>query len=338
MVMRYLKRATAALALVTGLAVSAAQAQDFGGETIRIYVGTGPGTTYDSYARLLAERIGNYLPGNPSVIVENMPGAGGAKVADYLANVAPQDGTALGLLHQNLPLGQILTPDSISFNLADFHWLGSVTSVNSVIAVWHESPATTVEEAKEVELFMGTTGRGSETYQVPTVMNNLLGTSFNVVAGYSALGEMDKAMEQGELDGRGGSLLSWTSRHPDWVEEGRVQFMVQIGLKKHPSLDSVPLLIDFAENESDREILEMLSAAGAIGRSLVAPPGVDEATRVALQKAFEETLTDEAFLEAAERQNLPVDPASAEEVQGLVDKTVSVSEERAEAFRTAVGF
>ncbi len=337
--LRGLKRAKLALALVAGLAaIPVAQAQDFAGKTLRIYVGTGPGTTYDAYARLLAERIGSYIPGNPGVIVENMAGAGGTKVADFLANVAPKDGTALGLLHQNLPLGQVLTPDAITYNLADFNWLGSITSAISVIAVWHEAPATTVDEARQVELFMGTTGRGSETYQVPTVMNNLLGTKFKVVAGYSALGEMDKAMEQGELHGRGGSLLSWTSRHADWVDEGKVKFLVQVGLTKDKSLENVPLLVDLAENEQDREILELLSAAGTIGRPLAAPPGTDAAVLAVFEKAFEETMKDEAFLKAAAAQDLSVEPEAGETIAGLVKKTVNLSEDRAKAFREAVGF
>lgn len=332
------KSAVCAVAVIAGMGVASASAEDFSGKTLRIYVGTGPGTTYDSYARLLSEHMGAHIQGNPNIIVENMPGAGGTKVADFLAKVAPKDGTALGMLHQNLALGQILTPKKSSFNLTEFGWLGSVTSATSVLAVWHESPALTVEDAKTKELFMGTTGRGSETYQVPTAMNNILGTKFKVVSGYSALGEMDKAMEQGELHGRGGSLLSWTARRPDWVADQKVKFIVQVGLKKDKSIAEVPLLVDLAKNDADREVLELISAAGAIGRPLALPPEVADSVRAQLQKAFEATLQDAAFQKATEERGLPVDPSSASEIAELIKKTVNLPSDRAEAFRKVLGF
>lgn len=318
--------------------LGAANAQDFSGKTISIYVGTGPGTTYDSYARLLTEHMGEHLPGNPNMIVENMSGAGGTKLAGYLANVAPSDGTALAVPHQNLPLGQILTPGKANFDMAQFHWLGTITPVSSVLAVWHEAPGTTLEQARDTELFMGTTGRGSETYQVPSVMNNLFGTKFKLVTGYKSLGEMDKAIEQGELHGRGGSILSWTARQPEWIADGKIEYLVQIGLTKMKDLPEVPLLLDLAEDEDARNIIKLLSSAGAVGRSLISPPDVDEKTNAVLIEAFQTTMKDPDFLAAAEAQGLSVEPADAATIQSIVEETIGTPADLAEAFRTAVGF
>ena len=313
-------------------------AELFTGKTISVYAGAGPGTTYSRYARLIAVHMARHLPGNPKMILQNMPGAGGTKAAIHLAKVAPQDGSALLVPHSNLPLSKVLYPDRLKFDISKFHWLGTITPVSSVVALWHEAPATTLEGAKKTELFVGTTGKGAETYQVPVIMNKLLGTKFKPIAGYKGIGGMDKAIEKGELHGRGGSLLSWTARKPGWIKDGKIRFIVQIGLTKSPELpDSLPLLMDLAKNDADREVLQLLSSAGAVGRSLVAPPGVDAARAAALKAAFVATMSDKAFLADTKKQNLAVAPLSSAEIQAIVEKTVNTPDALAKRIRSAIG-
>lgn len=327
-----------ALAGAVVVAPAGVRADLFTDKTVSVYAGAGPGTTYSRYARLIALHMGKHLPGNPKMILRNMPGAGGTKAAIHLAKVAPQDGTALLVPHSNLPLSKVLFPNRLKFDIARFHWLGTITPVSSVVALWHGAPATTLEGAMKTELFVGTTGKGAETYQVPTIMNKLLGTKFKTIAGYKGIGGMDKAIEKGELHGRGGSLLSWTARKPGWIRDGKIKFIVQIGLTKSPELPaSLPLLMDLAKNDADREVLQLLSSAGAVGRSLVAPPGVDAARAAALKAAFVATVRDSAFLADTKKQNLAVAPLSSAEIQGIVEKTVNTPDALAKRIRSAIG-
>lgn len=329
--------AAAAFGATASLSQSEARAADFAGQQITIYVGTSAGSTYDTYARLVADHMGRFIPGNPGIIVQNQPGAGGAKAAAYLYNVAPKDGTALGMVQQNLPLFQVLAPDKSKFDMAKMNWIGTLTDIASVVALWHETGAKTVEDATKAEYAVGTTGRGSETYQVPTVMNELLGTKFKLVAGYKGVSGMDVAIEQGELQGRGGSLLSWTSRKQDWIRDGKVNFIVQIGLEPAKEIPNVPLLIDLAKDAESKKIFELMSSAGAVGRSLIAPPGVPADRLAALTGAFEKMIKDEAFLADANKRSLPINAAPGAKVQKVVENTVEAPKATVDKLRTLLG-
>jgi tripartite-type tricarboxylate transporter receptor subunit TctC len=316
-----------------------AQSPSFEGQTIEIYVGTGAGSTYDNYARILAEYMPKHLPGKPTMIVKNQPGAGGARATSYLYNVAPKDGTALGMVQQNLPLFQVLSPNHAQFDMGKMNWIGVLTDISSVVAVSGATGVNDIAGARAKEFAMGTTGRGSETFQIPTLMNELLGTKFKLITGYKSVSDMDVAIERGELHGRGGSLLSWTSRKPDWIRDGKIKFIVQIGLAKDKDLpDSVPLLIDLAADAQIRKMLELVSSAGAVGRSLVAPPGVPADRVAALRAAFDATVADPAFIAATAKRNMPINPTSGAKLQKIVADTVSAPPEAAQRLRTLLGF
>ncbi|MEX2454753.1 MAG: tripartite tricarboxylate transporter substrate-binding protein [Rhodospirillaceae bacterium] len=313
------------------------QSAPFAGAQITIHVGTSAGSTYDTYARLVADHMGRFIPGSPGIIVQNQAGAGGAVATSYLYNVAPKDGTALGFVQQNLPLFQVLSPDKAKFDMAKMNWIGTLTDIGSVVAMWHATGAKTVADVQKAEFAVGTTGRGSETYQVPTIMNALLDTKFRLVAGYKGVAGMDVAIEQGELHGRGGSLLSWTSRKQDWIRDGKVNFIVQIGLERAKEIPDVPLLIELAKDDRTRKIFELMSSAGAVGRSMVAPPGMP-AERVAILKtAFEEMVRDPAFLADAEKRALPINAGSGDKVQTVVANTVAAPKEIVDELRTLLG-
>ncbi len=316
---------------------AASQSSPFAGAQITIYVGTSAGSTYDTYARLVADHMGRFIAGNPNIIVQNQPGAGGSKATSYLYNVAPKDGTALGMVQQNLPLFQVLSPDKAKFDMAKMNWIGTLTDIASVVALWHGTGAKTVADAAKAEYAMGTTGRGSETYQVPTIMNALLGTKFKMVAGYKGVAGMDVAIEQGEIHGRGGSLLSWTSRKQDWLKDGKVNFIVQIGLEPAKEIPNVPLLIDLAKDARSRTMFELMSSAGAVGRSLVAPPGVPAERLAILKKAFDSMIEDRRFLEDANKRALPINAGPGEKVQKIVAATVGAPNATVDELRKLLG-
>ena len=199
--------------MVWAAAANAQSVEEFyRSKTISI-VTAASGSTYDIYSRLLARHMGRYLPGNPTIIVKNMPGAGGIRATNFLAGKAPKDGTYLGIQNQTLPIAQILRPKKVRFNMADFIWIGRITDLTSTITVWSKAPATTIEEVKKRGVVVGATGKGSGTYQIPTMLNVVSGTKFKVILGYKGIKGVDLAMKKGEVQGRYGSLLSWQVGH-----------------------------------------------------------------------------------------------------------------------------
>jgi tripartite-type tricarboxylate transporter receptor subunit TctC len=330
-------------AIGAGLALSgigaAAQAQSnfFADKTISIYVGTGVGSTYDIYARLAADHMGKYIPGNPKIIVQSKPGAGGAVATAFVCNVAPRDGTVLGVVQQNVPLFQVLSPDSAKFDLAKANWIGTFTDIASVLAVFHSSPAKSLDEAKKHVVNVASTGQGSETFQVPTVLNATQGTKFKVVIGFKGVGDMDLAIERGEVVGRAGSLLSWTARQQGWLKEGKVTYLLQVGMVKDKEIPNVPLLLDLAKDDKMRKLYALMSSASAVGRSIFAPPGVP-ADRVAiLRAAFDKAVADPKLLADAKKRDVTLNPSKGAEIQQIVADTIATPKDVVDQLRKVLG-
>jgi hypothetical protein len=206
-----------------------------------------------------------------------------------------------------------------------------------VLAVRSGAKVTTLEGAKSQELVFGTTGRGSETYQVPTAMNAVLGTKFKLVGGYRGINGIDLAIQQDELDGRGGSYLSWISRKPDWVRDGKAKFLVQIGLAKSRDLPTVPLRSDLAPDARSRQLLELLSSAGAVGRSIVAPADIPPERVAILRTAFDAMVADAGFKPSLAKRNLPLNPVSGAKIQQIVRNTVGAPKDLAQELRKILG-
>jgi tripartite-type tricarboxylate transporter receptor subunit TctC len=320
--------AAVGLAAIFGAALPAAaqSAGDFyRGKKITVLVGTGPATTYDVYARTLTEHLGRHIPGQPTFVVQNVPGAGGAKAAQLLYNTAPKDGTYLAVLQPNLVLSAVLEDTKPTFDYSKFVQIGGFAPVNSVISVWSKAPATTLEGAKKVELFMGTTGPGSDTYQIPKLANALLGTRFKVLSGYKDVGEMEVAMERGELHGRGGSVLSWTARKPDWIRDGKVAFLVQVGLERDAAIPNVPLLSELVSDPAAKKLVGFFTAPTALGRGVMTTPAVP-ADRVAmLRAAFDATMKDAKFLAEAKKRQLDIAPIPVAVLEKAVADAVDLS-------------
>lgn len=292
-------------------------AEFYGKRTVTIAVGFSPGGNYDLYARLVSRHIGKHIPGNPTVIVQNMPGAGSRRLANTLANVGPHDGTMIGLPNQGIAMDQALGTEGVKFDARKFNWIGSPIEDNNVFWGWHSNPVKTIEDARRQEFIVGATGPGSPTTYYPRIMNELIGTRFKVVSGYPGSNELDFAIEKGEVGGR---VVSWTSLKitADWIAAGKANVMLQFGLRKSAELPNVRMLQDLAANPKHREIFEFLCLVPAMGRPFFMPAGVPAERVAAIRQAFAATMTDPGFVEDIRRARLDISPLTGEEIARVV--------------------
>jgi tripartite-type tricarboxylate transporter receptor subunit TctC len=308
--------------LAATLSPAAAQSpeQFFKGKTVTFYVGLSPGGGYDQNARLVAKYIGKYIPGNPTVIVKNMPGGGGIVMTNYVANVADKDGLHIGAPQRGIPFEPLLGDAShAKYDPLKLNWLGSANADTSVAVATKASGVKTVDDLKKKEIIVAGTGVGTESVTVPYILRNILGLKFKVIAGYPGGSEMNLAMQRGEVDGRG--TFSWTSLKPhykQWVESGDMSILFQMGLRKHPDLPKIPLVTDLAQNDTQKQVLALQFTAFELGRPYFLPEGVPADRVQALRRAFDETMKDKDLLADAEKQGLEVNPATGEEMGDML--------------------
>ena len=298
------------------------------GRTVKFIVGSNTGGGYDTYSRLLAAYIGKHIPGNPTVVVENMPGASGTKSANYIAEVAPKDGSVIGMFNQSMPQRQMFEPDLIKIDLSKFSWIGAMNASTNVFIVWHTSGIRTVEDAKKKQVVMGalSTVGGNSVY--PLLLNYFFGTKFKVVLGYAGGNTIQLAMERGEVDGRGAVVWSGLKAGwPHWIKEKKINVLMQVGLEKEPDLPDVPLFTDLARNEEEKAIFRFISSDAAMGFPVTAPPGIPADRLAALRKAFMDAMKDPELLKVVEERKLEIQPSSGEEVQRVVQEMTSTPKE-----------
>ncbi len=328
--MMYLALWTLAVASLVNHSASAneAVADFYKGKTISMVIGLSPGGDYDLRARLLTRHMPRHIPGEPAMVPRNMPGAGGVAATNWLMKVAPRDGTAILMVTQNMPLAQALGLTGVEFDARQFNWIGNTTDTPNVITVWAASGVRTVEDAKKKELSIAATGAGTGSYYYPVAANEVAGTKFRMVQGYPGGNEMNLAMERGEVDGRGSnSWAAWKATRPQWLEQNKIVNLIQIGLKRHPELSDVPLLLELASNDLDRRAMALISAETAIARGVATAPGVRSDRVDALRGAFNATMKDTQFLKEAQQQNFDISPAFGEEVQKIVAEIVESAPE-----------
>lgn len=329
--MDLLKRVATLVALAAALLwpdVSARAQDDFyKGKRIDLYVGSDTGGAYDGYARLVARHMSKHIPGNLGIVVKNMPGAGGLRLANYIYTLARPDGTEIAILNQGAAMSQALNETGVQYDARRMNWIGSTHSTVNVAFAWHTSPVKTIQEAQKQELIVGTTGAGSATSFYPELMNQFLGTKFKVIGGYKGSNEMLLAIERGEVNGRGAYNWANLRDQTDWVREKKVNILVQMGAERAPDLPDVPLMHELAKNEADREVLEFVSLSPALGRPFVAPPGLPPERLAILRAAFEATTRDPEFLADAAASKLEIEPMSGEKLADLVERTLRVSPE-----------
>lgn len=289
------------------------------GKQITIVVGTALGGSYGFYSRLMIEYWPKYIPGNPTFILQGMSGAGGRAAANYMANVAPRDGTKLGMPLYLTPMNQALKQPNIQYDVTRFQWIGSMANIVSVLAVRDDSGVKTIEEAQRKEVIMGATGRASETFTLPTVANRILGTKFKIISGYKGTDEIDIAIERGEVQGRGGS---WASLKQGGRSKNLI-LLAQVGVIPDTELKGLPRLLDYARSADDKAALELLSGGAALARAFYAPPEVPKERVDALRRAFDATMKDPAFRAEAQKRDVAISPVSGAEVEAVVARIIA---------------
>jgi tripartite-type tricarboxylate transporter receptor subunit TctC len=291
------------------------------GKRVNLVIGYGNGGGYDIYARLLGRFLGDHIPGKPTVLPQNMPGAGSRRAANWLYSAAPRDGTVIACLGQATPTDQALSQPGVQFDARKFNWIGNLVVVNNILFVSATSGVATVEEARKKALSIGATGASSPSVLYPQVSDRLLGTKFNIVAGYPGGGDINLAVERHEVDGRGSdSWASMKSTHPDWLRDHMVNILFQVGPKREIDLPDVPLWSELGSNDDERQVLEILSGDVAVGRPILTAPGVPADRVKALRKAFDDTMADPQFIAAAMQANMYLNPMGGEELQKIVDR------------------
>jgi tripartite-type tricarboxylate transporter receptor subunit TctC len=308
------------LAFVFGATPMSAQAAEefYSGKQIQLIIGGDVAGAYNTYARLLAQFLGNHISGNPRLIPQNMTGAGGLRAANYLYNVAPRDGTAIAAAFSSTNVAPLTTPGA-EFDANKFNWLGSITKELYVGYVLDRAPIKTLEEARTREVILAGSAVGSAGTDMVIIANALFGFKFKLVTGYKGPHEMRLAMERGEADGAfTTSYADLKDSRPDWLRDGKIRILTQFGLEKNPKLADVPLFIEVAKTKEDRQLLELLLARSDTGKPYMAPPGVPAERVAALRRAFDATVMDPKFIEAVEKAHLEVDgPMTGEELSAL---------------------
>jgi tripartite-type tricarboxylate transporter receptor subunit TctC len=323
------------------LAGSVARSQDatgfFKGRELRLIVGTGAGGGYDAYARVVARFLPKHIAGNPTIIVQTMPGASGVKAVNYLYAAAPKDGSVIATFNNSMAVYQALGQPGIQFKCEELSWIGSLSEVVNTIAVWHTSGVRTVEDAKHKEIVMGATGAGGTMATYPALLNGALGTKFKIVTGYEAGHQVDMAMERGEVQGRGSNpWASYKAVRPDWVREGKIVPLVQVGMTKDPELPDVPRLVDLATNDEQRRMFEFVSTDVAMERPYAGPPGVPADRLAAYRQGFEQMAKDPEFLAVAKHQDMDINLHTGEQVEKMVHHTTSTPPEIIAKVKAAV--
>jgi tripartite-type tricarboxylate transporter receptor subunit TctC len=319
---------TAAMAAFATQRASADPIADFyRGKQLSLVIGTSAGNDYDYRGRLIARHMGRHIPGEPSIVPRNMPGAGGINAANWLASIAPRDGTTLHMIMTNMMGAQAVGTHGVQFDTRKFRWIGNTTSSPNVTNSWYTTGVTDIEQVKTREFILGApAGTAGVTYG--TAMNALVGTKFKIVTGYPGGNEVNLAMERGEVEGRGSnSWASWKSTKPEWLKEKKIIMLVQIGLKRNPELPDVPLLLELVSNDMDRKLMTFLSAETAISRALVTTPDVPPERIEALRRAFDATMKDPQFLAEAEKAKMDIGPMTGEESQKIADSIVNTPPE-----------
>ena len=326
---RYAVLVVALVAAAANPALAQTPAEFYKDKQLTFYVGLSPGGGYDLNARLVARHIGRYIPGQPQVIVRNMPGGGGLVMTNFVSNVSAKDGLHIGAPQRGVPFEPLLGDAShAKFEAAKLQWIGSANADTSVAVATRRSGVKTWQDLKTRELIVAGTGIGTESVTVPYVLRNVLGLKFKVIAGFPGGSEMNLAMMRGEVDGRG--TFTWTSLKPhykEWVETGEVAILFQQGLRKHPDISGAPLVTDLAETQDQKRLLELQFTAFELGRPYFVAEGVPSDRVTALRRAFDQVMKDRDLLADAAKQSLEINPSGGEEMQDIIARVYATPKE-----------
>jgi len=292
----------------------------FAAKSVAMIIGFGPGGGYDLWGRTVGRHIGRHLPGAPTVIPQNMPGAGSYAAASYIFNIAPKDGSVLGIIARDAALGPLSGATGARFDPTRLSWIGTPTKETNVCVAYHTSQVKSVLDLYDKQLIVGDTGPGTGTRSYPKALNELLGMKFKLVGGFPASSDVFLAMERGEVEGICESLDSIKIRRPDWIPTRKISILFQGGAAPNPELDGVPFVLDLALTGEQRQALEFLYAGQGIGRPFVAPPDLPPDRLKMLRDAFKATMTDPAFVAEAQKSKLDLEPEDGEHLAVLIAK------------------
>jgi len=324
----------AAAMIFSGTAGADAVSDFYKGRTVTVVVPAGLGGSIGLYGQLFSHHIGNHIPGRPTVILAAHPGASGVKAASYVYNAAPRDGTVIAQLLSNSLLAPILR--RAKFDPTKFQWLGTISPRSSVIGVWHTSPAKTLDEMKNTEVVLASGGKSAATTIVPLMMNAMLGTKFRIVTGYQGGGTMNKAVEQGEVNGRYLFWTGWTTRKPHWIKNKLVNIVVQVG-PRIPELPDVPSLHSLVTDPEHRRMLDFMAISERVGLGFWVAAQVPKDRFLALRAAFDATMKDPAFIAEAKKRKAPIDPVAGAELAKVVEQGYRISPETVAKLKAMVG-
>jgi len=314
---------------------SAKAGAEFRGKTLTVVASFEAGGPYDFYSRLIARHLGAHLPGQPAVVVQNMPGAGGLRGANYLYNVAARDGTVLGVVSQTVAVGQVLgTTPGIQYDARKYSWIGRINANVEVLHAWHASGVRSIEDAKRREVVVAGTGPTSSSVVMPRLMNELIGTKFKVVTGFAGPTSAQLALERGEVEG---IVKPWSSikvGNADWLRERKINLIVQYTRERHRELRHVPAIVDLGQDETEKQIFALYAGGAALGTALLAPPGLPERTLALLRRAFDAAMRDPALIEEVGKSGVDIDLLPGAELEKVVAATFSIAPDVLERART----
>ncbi len=308
-------------------AVPAAAQDFFSGKSISVLVGAGAGGSYDVYARTLANHMGRYIPGQPSIVVKIAGGVGGGvATAVQMEHSVAKDGLTIGIVQQTNVTSQI-TEDEVKgrYDVTKWHWIGNMAPLRNMLGVWHTAPTQTLDEAKKIETIIGATGRNSPTYTVPAALNQLIGTKYKIVLGYNGAADLNLAMERGEIHGRGANWISVVISAPQYIAEKKFKVLVVDGLTRDPTLPNVPTLLELAQGENEKAAVRLISASGEFARAFFVPPGTPPERVAILRKAFDATMKDAAFLAESEKLKMDIEPSDGVTLDRLAKEIINSS-------------
>lgn len=321
------KAATFAAAAMAAIALAAGPVQgaDFAGKTISFYIGYSPGGGYDLYGRLTARHMGAFIPGNPNIVAKNMPGAGGLKMTNWLYNVAPKDGTAIGSAPQQLAIEQVLGSPGIKYDVRKFVWIGRLTPIVEISYTWHTSKTKTLADARKYVTPMGGTGPTSPTITHLKELNTFAGTKFKPIPGFKGSTGANLAMERGEVDGATKSWPSLKVSNHEWLEKKMVNLLVQYARVRAPDLPDVPAMTELGRTKEDRKALEFLAVGNEMGRTVFAPPGLSKDATAMFRDAFDKMVKSKAFKDDTSKHHIETGPMGGVALTKVVESTFEVS-------------
>jgi tripartite-type tricarboxylate transporter receptor subunit TctC len=326
-------RIAASLAFVVGMGLAAEVKAQAPNKTMYILIGSGEGGGFDGSARLLAQFLPRYLPGAPTIVPQNMPGASGLRVAEVIYNVSPRDGSTIAITQPNMVLNRALDPGA-KYKPEDYNWIGRLGSFTTYAVVSTKSPVRTVAEARKAPLILGASGPSGPGAVLPNALNYLIGTKFNIVKGYRSAQETGLAFDRGEIPGIGSASLEFIESKR-WIERGDAKILFTIGPERSAKYPDAPSAVELMENDRDRNVMKLITVSSVIGRALIAPPNVPAERVAQLRDAFEKVIRDPDFIAESVKRGYEIEPMTGSELEQVVKEALSMPPDVIERARQA---